>query len=117
MTPPTAAGQLPVLVVDDDAATRGLIALALRRAGLEVIEASSGPAALAIIENEQVGVVCCDVGMPEMSGIEVVRVLRHRPETATLPIILVTGSGDEQSVIEGLDAGRGRFPGQTGPAR
>ena len=53
--------------------------------------------------------VCCDVGMPEMSGIEVVRVLRHRPETATLPIILVTGSGDEQSVIEGLDAGADDF--------
>ena len=109
MTDSPTTGQLPVLVVDDDAATRGLIALALRRAGLEVLVAPSGPTALEIIENERIGVVCCDVGMPEMSGIEVVRALRSRPETATLPIILVTGSGDEQSVIEGLDAGADDF--------
>ena len=109
MTDPKDSGTLPVLVVDDDAAIRGLIALALRRAGFEASEAASGAAALHIIETESVGVVVCDVGMPEMSGIEVVRDLRQRPETATLPIILVTGSGDEDNVIAGLDAGADDF--------
>jgi EAL domain-containing protein (putative c-di-GMP-specific phosphodiesterase class I)/DNA-binding response OmpR family regulator len=103
------AGTLPVLVVDDDAAIRTLIALSLRRAGLDVIEAESGRSALQIIETDSVSVVVCDVGMPEMTGIEVVQALRLRPESATLPIILVTGSGDDRAVLAGLDAGADDF--------
>ena len=108
--PPTRpADSLPVLVVDDEAAVRGLIAFALRNAGLAVIEAGSGPSALDIMETESVGVVVCDLGMPGMSGIEVVQALRRRPESATLPIIMVTGSGDDQTVIAGLEAGADDF--------
>ena len=109
MSDPADSGPLPVLVVDDDAAVRGLIALSLRRAGLDVIEAESGQSALRIVETDSVSVVVCDVGMPEMTGIEVVQALRRRPESATLPIILVTGSGDDQAVIAGLDAGADDF--------
>ncbi len=107
--PARPADSLPVLVVDDEAAVRGLIAFALRNAGLAVIEAGSGPSALDIMETESVGVVVCDLGMPGMSGIEVVQALRRRPESATLPIIMVTGSGDDQSVIAGLEAGADDF--------
>lgn len=109
MTDRPESAALPVLVVDDDAAARTLIALALSRAGLDVVEAASGQAALDIIETQRVSVVVCDVGMPGMSGTEFVQILRRRPETATLPIILVTGLGDDQSVIGGLDAGADDF--------
>ena len=109
MNDATAGRSLSVLVVDHDAATRGLIATSLRRGGLEVIEADSGPSALEIVETGSVGLVICDLVMPGMSGIEIVQALRRRPESATLPIILVTGSGDEQSVIAGLDAGADDF--------
>ena len=102
-------GPAPVLVVDDDNATRGLVAFALRRAGFEVLEAPSGQAALDIVQTETVGLVVLDVGMPGMSGIDVVQALRSRSETATLPILLMTGSGDEDSVIKGLDAGADDF--------
>jgi EAL domain-containing protein (putative c-di-GMP-specific phosphodiesterase class I)/DNA-binding response OmpR family regulator len=109
MTPWIGTDPLPVLVVDDDPAIRDLFAYALRDAGLEVIEAASGKAALAILEDRTVGVVLCDVAMPGMSGIELVRELRRRPETATLPIILVTGSGTDHGVVEGLEAGADDF--------
>lgn len=99
----------PILVVDDDAVSRELVAVALRRAGYEVIEAASGEEALQIIDRQSVGVLVCDIGMPGMSGIDVIRDLRRRPETATLPIILVTGSGDDESVLQGLDAGADDF--------
>ena len=49
------------------------------------------------------------MGLPGMSGTEVVRALRSRIATATLPVLLMTGSGDEDSVIEGLDAGADDF--------
>ncbi|HEX7473581.1 MAG TPA: EAL domain-containing protein [Candidatus Limnocylindrales bacterium] len=98
-----------VLVVDDDDAVRSLVAVALRRAGLEVLEARSGEAALSIVHGENVGLVVLDLGMPAMSGIDVVHELRSHPETATLPIVLMTGSDEEDSVILGLDAGADDF--------
>jgi DNA-binding response OmpR family regulator len=104
-----AAPKVSILVVDDDADLRGLIALALRRAGLSVLEANDGAMALSIIATEVIGVVVCDVGMPGMSGIEVVKELRARPETSTLPVILMTGSADEHSVVAGLEAGATDF--------
>jgi EAL domain-containing protein (putative c-di-GMP-specific phosphodiesterase class I)/DNA-binding response OmpR family regulator len=100
---------LPILVVDDEPAALGLIALALRRAGFEVIEATSAAAALELLEQTMVALVVSDVGMPGVSGIDLVRALRGRPETSTLPIILITGSGDDQAVIDGLGAGASDF--------
>ena len=73
------------------------------------MEAATGQAALGIIDSQGIGLVICDVGMPDMSGIELVQVLRSRPETATLPVILMTGSGDDQTVIRGLEAGADDF--------
>ena len=98
-----------MLVVDDAADLRRLIAVALRRADFEVIEAPSGEAALEIIETQQVDVIVLDMGLPRMSGTDVVRALRARPDTQTLPVLLMTGSGTSQSVIEGLDAGADDF--------
>ena len=99
----------PILVVDDDAGGRALVALGLRRAGFEVLEAASGEAALGVVEREVVGLVVLDMGLPGMSGADVVRALRERPQTATLPVILMTGSGDEHSLVAGLGAGADDF--------
>lgn len=102
-------GPASVLVVDDDEGSRGLIAFALRRAGLDVLVAPSGPAALEIVRTETIGLVVLDMSMPGMSGTDVVRALRARPETETLPILLMTGTGDGDSVIRGLEAGADDF--------
>ncbi|HEY8952971.1 MAG TPA: response regulator, partial [Candidatus Dormibacteraeota bacterium] len=98
-----------VLVVDDDHGIRELVGFALRRAGFDVIEASNGQAALDIVATAPVAMVVLDMGMSEMSGTYVVQALRARPETATLPVLLMTGSGDDMSVIEGLAAGADDF--------
>ena len=106
-TDPSASA--PILVVDDDDAGRTLVAFALRRAGLEVLEARNGEAALEIVRTTPVAMVVCDMVMPGMFGIDVVRTLRSRSESATLPVLLMTGSGDASSVIEGLAAGADDF--------
>ncbi len=100
-----AGAQAPILIADDDASVRTVVAMGLRRAGFQVLEAASGKAALGIVESRAVGLVILDVGMPGMSGTEVVRALRARPQTATLPVILLTGSGDANTLVEGLGAG------------
>src|SRR5512143_7961 len=98
-----------VLVVDDVGDLRRLITIALRRAGFEVVEAASGEAAMEVLASRSIDVLVLDMGLPAMSGTDVVRALRARPETLTLPILLMTGSGTSQSVIEGLDAGADDF--------
>ena len=98
-----------VLIVDDVDDLRRLLALALRRSDFEVLEAATGEAALELLQLRAVDVLVLDMGLPGMSGMAVVKALRLRPETATLPILLMTGSGTDQSVIEGLDAGADDF--------
>ena len=109
MTPASGGEPGIVLVVDDDSAVRNLVALALRRAGFDVVEADNGPSALQVVEAQGVGIVVMDMGMPGMSGTQVIEALRGRPDTATLPVILMTGSGDQFSVIQGLGAGANDF--------
>jgi EAL domain-containing protein (putative c-di-GMP-specific phosphodiesterase class I)/DNA-binding response OmpR family regulator len=99
----------PVLVVDDDDGLRSLLVLALRQAGLETAEAANGRDALHLIETQPIAVVVCDLGMPGMSGLDVVRALRERPESSMLPFILMTGSGDGDSVLKALAAGADDF--------
>lgn len=106
---PQAAGTALILVVDEDDSTRGLIAHALRYAGLEVVEARRGQAALRVTQTETVGLVVLNTSLPGMSGAEVVRALRARPETARLPVLLMTNSGDEAGGMHGLDAGADDF--------
>jgi EAL domain-containing protein (putative c-di-GMP-specific phosphodiesterase class I)/DNA-binding response OmpR family regulator len=101
-----------VLVVDDQDDLRRLLVLALRRSELDVLDAPTGEAAMEILEARQVDVLILDMGLPGLSGTDVVRALRLRPETATLPILLMTGSGSDRSVIEGLEAGADDFLGK-----
>ena len=104
--PATATDHLAqILVVDDDDGVRTVVARRLRMAAFGVLEAASGEAALAVIEVEEVDLVVLDVGLPGMSGTDVVHALRARPQTATLPIILLTGNGVEYNLVTGLDAG------------
>lgn len=107
MTTPAPSGT--VLVVDDEEDLRRLLVLALRRHDFEVLEAGSGEAAMEILGTMPVDVLVLDMGLPGVSGTGVVKALRLRPETATLPVLLMTGSGTDRSVIEGLEAGADDF--------
>lgn len=97
--------QLPVLVVDDDSAVRWLFARTLERAGLQAVEAAGGRDALDLISQRAFSAVLLDNHMPGMSGLDLIRELRSRPESATLPIILITGSSNVADRVTGLQAG------------
>jgi EAL domain-containing protein (putative c-di-GMP-specific phosphodiesterase class I)/CheY-like chemotaxis protein len=98
-----------VLVVDDDPDLRTLISLALRRGGFETLQAGSGEEALSVIERQSVDAVVVDMGMPGMSGVDVITALRRDRATATLPILLMTGSGDHDTVLLALETGADDF--------
>lgn len=94
-----------ILVVDDEAPIREMIAVALEMADYRVLEADNAQAAHAIIVDHQPDLVLLDWMMPSTSGIELARRLKREEATTELPIIMLTAKGDEDNKIQGLEAG------------
>jgi two-component system chemotaxis response regulator CheY len=87
-----------VLIVDDSAVMRAMIARVVRLSGVplgEIREAGDGAAGLAAVREHWVDLVLLDVNMPVMDGEEMLRRLRAAPETAALPVIVVSTEGSE----------------------
>ncbi len=95
-----------ILVVEDEAAIRRVIVLALKTAGYRnVLEADSGPAGYDLAERERPQLVLLDLMIPGMDGIEVCRRIRTNPSTRDIPVIMLTARSEEHDVVLGLDAG------------
>jgi two-component system phosphate regulon response regulator PhoB len=94
-----------ILIADDDADIRDLIAFKLEQAGYEVTAVDNGAAALAAAREKPPDLVVLDVMMPGMSGTDVCRELRAYRPTAALPVILLTARAQEADVATGFGAG------------
>lgn len=94
-----------VLIVDDEAPIREMIAVALEMAGYECLEADSAQAAHPIIVDNKPDMVLLDWMMPGVSGIEFARRLRKDEMTSDIPIIMLTAKTDEDNKIQGLESG------------
>ncbi len=94
-----------VLIADDDADIRDLVAFKLEQADLEVIAVGDGLAALEAARAERPAVVVLDVSMPGMSGLDVCRMLRADPETQDMLVIMLTARVQERDVEGGFSAG------------
>jgi CheY-like chemotaxis protein len=97
--------EFTLLVVDDNAENRDVLARHLKTRGFQVLEAEDGQAALDTIEIEHVDLVLLDIMMPGLSGIDVLRVLRQQPSTADLPVIMATAKSQSEDVVEALELG------------
>ncbi|GIF21492.1 hypothetical protein Ate02nite_42220 [Paractinoplanes tereljensis] len=94
-----------VLVADDDADIRDLVAFKLEQAGFDVIAVEDGQTALEQARSRQPTLAVLDVSMPGLSGIDVCRMLRADPATAGILIIMLTARVQEQDVEGGFSAG------------
>jgi len=94
-----------VLVADDDADIRDLVAFKLEQAGLEVVAAEDGQAALEQARARRPRLAVLDVSMPGLSGIDVCRMLRSDPATAGMLIIMLTARVQAPDVEGGFNAG------------
>lgn len=98
--------RMKVLVVDDFATMRKIVRNILKQIGFEdIVEAEDGNAALQLIKNDQVGLVVTDWNMPNMSGLDLLRQIRRNPQTADLPVLMVTAEGLKENVMEAVKAG------------
>lgn len=97
--------QQKVLVVDDNPDLRVIIRRLLEKQGFVVREAGSGRRALEQLKSEIPDVVLLDVMMPEMSGFEVLELIRNDPATSRLPVIMVTAKNEDNDVLSGYQSG------------
>lgn len=94
-----------ILVVDDNASNRGLLLRQLEREGHQAIEARSGRQALQILDAEEVDLILLDLMMPDMNGLQVLERLKGSERLRDLPVIMISGLQETDSVIRCIEAG------------
>ncbi|MBN1238839.1 MAG: PAS domain S-box protein [Gammaproteobacteria bacterium] len=94
-----------VLLVDDDDASRESVAQLLRKSGYEVLEAGTGLEGLRLIEEVMPSVAILDVGLPDISGLEVARRTRKKFGSKQIRLIALTGFGRQEDREAAIEAG------------
>lgn len=96
-----------VLVVEDDPAIRELLRTSLSRAGYDVQLAEHGLDALVQIDRarDKPHLLLCDIMLPELDGLQLVRALKSRQETRGIPVVFITAKSDSKTIAEGISAG------------
>jgi len=93
--------RLKILVVDDSLLDRKLLISILKKSGIEseILQASDGEEGLSILSknHSEIGLVIVDWQMPKMDGIEFMKAVINVPEVSSIPIIMLTASGSEES--------------------
>lgn len=94
-----------ILVVEDEVSLTTLLRYNLESDGYRVIEASDGEEAMMMVDEQSPDLIVLDWMLPQVSGIELCRRLRGKPETRNVPVIMLTARGEEADRIRGLDMG------------
>lgn len=98
-----------ILVADDDRLLRGLLEHKLAVAGFEVDIAEDGGAALELACTMKYDLMVLDAMMPVMDGFEVLRRLKNDPDTASLPVVMLTARRGEHDVLDALERGAAEY--------
>jgi two-component system, chemotaxis family, chemotaxis protein CheY len=99
---------LNVLLIDDSVVIRKMLRRVLGECNLgitEILEAADGSQALKLLESTPVQLMFCDVNMPVMGGIEFLENVRGRTEWSSIPILMVTTEGGQESVLKAVQLG------------
>ncbi len=94
-----------VLVVEDEQALALLLKYNLEKEGYDVIIESRGNKVLGVVESQLPQVILLDWMLPELSGVEICKLIRSKPDLKNIPIIMLTAKGQEEDKVKGLNAG------------
>ena len=100
--------EMSALIVDDSSVMRKIVERSLRQAGLtlaKVLEAGNGAEALAVLAQNHVDLILCDINMPVMDGLEFVKQLSGVDNAKGVPVVMITTEGSESHVVQALSAG------------
>ncbi|HWS48107.1 MAG TPA: response regulator [Acidimicrobiia bacterium] len=98
-------GGLHVLFADDDPGMRAIVMINLEAEGFEVTVVEDGDRALQEVERLRPDLIVLDVMMPGQDGFTVLQALKARPETATIPVVLLTAKATDADIWEGWRSG------------
>ena len=102
---PTESMQTNILIVEDDMAIREMMAFSLRREGFDTYKAASGHEALEQLNQVHPDLIVIDWGLPDMSGIDLIDMIRRDEVIKEVPIIMLTARAEENDKIKGLERG------------
>ena len=94
-----------ILIIDDDVLVRETVKIALASADFEAVGLESPELAQTVIRQSKPDLILMDIYMPELGGLDLCRKLKADPETAKIPIVILTGSRETIDVMSGIDAG------------
>ncbi|MBS2035538.1 response regulator [bacterium] len=94
-----------ILVVDDDEHILRSLSQYLELEDFNVVSASSGPEALTLFQQEKPDLLVLDVMMPGMDGFQVLEKLRNDPETASVPVLMLTARDQHNDILKGYQMG------------
>jgi len=100
---------MKVLIADDDPISRKLLQSYLQKWGCEVTAAENGVEAWSAFQRDEFPVVITDWMMPELDGVELVRRIRSGPRLGYVYVILLTGKGQKEDLVSGMEAGADDF--------
>jgi two-component system chemotaxis response regulator CheY len=96
------------LIIDDSSVMRKIVERSLRQAGIDlarVFEAANGAEAIAVLKDNAVDLILCDINMPVMSGLEFIKQLPGLANAKDVPVIMITTEGSESHVVQALSYG------------
>ena len=94
-----------IMIVDDSASLRQVVAIALKGAGYDVIEACDGKDALGKLDGKKIHLIISDVNMPNMDGITFLKAAKQLPAYKFTPVIMLTTEAGDSKKAEGQAAG------------
>jgi DNA-binding response OmpR family regulator len=98
-----------VVVIDDEPFILMMIEDKLKKAGFDVVTLRTSVDAVATIKKEKPGLIILDWMMPELSGIELCKILKNDPELAAIPVFMLTAKGQDADEQLGLRSGVARY--------
>lgn len=95
-----------ILIIEDDRAIRSVISVVLKGAGYTIVkEAETGDDGIRIVKELKPSLVLLDIMLPGIDGFSVCRRIRENPETASIPVIMLTARSEEEDIVRGLECG------------
>jgi two-component system, chemotaxis family, chemotaxis protein CheY len=97
---------MKVLVVDDFATMRRIIKNVLKQIGFtHILEADDGATAIEVLKENEVDLIISDWNMPRMNGLDLLKTVRNKESTKTIPFVMVTAEAQKDNVLQAVQSG------------
>ena len=100
---------MKVLIADDELRLRKVVALHLKKSGFDVIEASNGKMAVELAQKNIPDVVVLDVMMPELNGLETLKIMKSTKDLQDKPVIMLSAKASKEDIEMGINLGASRY--------